>query len=163
MHITRFSDLGLRIIMACGADDASRHTITSLSEDIQAPATHVAKVVARLGEMGMVTNTRGRGGGVALAQEALSARLGDVLRQLEGVEPLVDCFQPRCPFVSADCLLEHKLAEAQEAFFAALDSTTIAELVASVQPAAVTRAGTTQLGTPAVHRVGHEERSKPGV
>ncbi|PRQ11532.1 transcriptional regulator [Corynebacterium sp. 13CS0277] len=145
MHVTRFSDLGLRIIMVCGVGERPRRTIKQLSEDIQAPANHVAKVVARLGEMGLVTNTRGRGGGVVLAEKAYAARLGDVLRELEGVEPLVDCFEPRCPFASMECLLEHKLAQAQEAFFATLDTTTIADLVASVQPA-----GSAFLGTPRV-------------
>ncbi|APT85490.1 hypothetical protein CAQU_10990 [Corynebacterium aquilae DSM 44791] len=131
MHVTRFSDLGLRIIMTCGAGRDARHTVKSLSEDIAAPATHVAKVVARLGELGLVSNTRGRGGGVSLSDKAYSWRLGDVLRELEGQGPLVDCFDPPCPFAAANCLLERKLAAAQEAFFAALDDTTIGELVTS--------------------------------
>ena len=71
----------------------------------------------------------GRGGGLALTAAGRTARLGDVVRSLEddGDTELVDCSGLDCPLQSA-CRLRAALAQAKAAFYASLNTTTVADL-----------------------------------
>ncbi|MEL4151767.1 Rrf2 family transcriptional regulator [Corynebacterium bovis] len=98
MQLTRFTDLGLRVIIYLAADQLTddgsrprrRHTSSSVAKAIDASATHVAKVVSRLAEIGVIRSTRGRTGGVRLAEGGLDFRIGTLIRQLEGDSRLLD-------------------------------------------------------------------------
>ncbi|AKK03982.1 RrF2 family transcriptional regulator [Corynebacterium epidermidicanis] len=136
MHLTRFTDLGLRLVLRLGEINhgnvdkpAVRTTVAMLAEDINASYAHVARVVATLADMGVLRSERGRAGGVYLQDEALQRTIGGLLRKLEGGGEMVNCMQPVCPYASRDCLLRHRLAAAKEAFFVSLDDLTIAELI----------------------------------
>ena len=74
---------------------------------------------------------RGRGGGLRLAKDPSEINLGHLLRQLEADKPLVECFNAQtntCQLIPA-CGLMFALKDAQEAFFAALDHVTIANMM----------------------------------
>ena len=137
MHLTTFADLGLRILMTLGdLQPGQRLTISDLATSINASANHVAKVNARLVELGWVTAVRGRNGGVYLADGTRQASVGKILRQLEGPGEVVDCEGGApCPLVYRGCALRHRLADAREAFFAELDGDTIGDLIAKTPPA----------------------------
>ena len=67
MQITRFTDLGLRVLMylSMGARDAAgRATITELAERLAVSRNHLVKVVHRLAQLELVATTRGKGGGM---------------------------------------------------------------------------------------------------
>lgn len=132
MQLTRFTDIGLRIVMRLAVDrDPSAGPITSrrLAEELEVPYTHVAKVVGRLCELGVVHSRRGRGGGLIITELGSSARLGWLAGILEGPGEMVECegAQP-CP-LRRNCRLRGALGRARQAFFDSLDSLTVGDLV----------------------------------
>jgi Rrf2 family transcriptional regulator, nitric oxide-sensitive transcriptional repressor len=132
VQLTAFTDLGLRIVMRLAVLDADRTTTTrTLAVELNVPATHAAKVVTRLGHLGLVDARRGRAGGLRLADGARDVSVGFVARALEGDGEVVDCDGANpCP-LRGGCRLRGALARAREAFFAALDPLTIADVSAA--------------------------------
>ncbi|TNY35302.1 RrF2 family transcriptional regulator [Thermomonospora catenispora] len=130
MRLTRFTDLALRIAMRLAvADPAEIHTTRQVAEAVNAPYTHVAKVVSRLSELGVVEARRGRGGGLVLTERGRDFSIGALMRELEGSGDVAGCDDaPPCP-LRAICRLRKALREAQEAFYAALDPVTVRDLV----------------------------------
>ncbi|MFP7365408.1 Rrf2 family transcriptional regulator [Corynebacterium callunae] len=131
MHLTTFADLGLRSMMILGDLPAGqRLTISELAEATNSSNNHLARVIAKLVEMELVTSIRGRSGGVLLPDSARGASVGQILRELEGPGEVVDCEGTKpCPLAAYDCKLRHRLAAAKEAFFAELDGDTIGDLI----------------------------------
>lgn len=128
MELTRFTDVGLRIVMRLAADDEPV-TSRTISEQLAVPYSHVAKVVARLAELGVVHARRGRTGGLAITALGRTVRVGWLARELEGTAPVVDCDHPQpCP-LRASCMLKSALAQAQSAFYDDLDRHTVNDLV----------------------------------
>ncbi|MEU2199692.1 Rrf2 family transcriptional regulator [Isoptericola sp. NPDC019482] len=131
MQLTAFTDLGLRIVMRLAVLDAETATTRALAEQLNVPATHAAKVVTRLGHLGVVEARRGRAGGLRLAGGARDLSVGFVARALEGDGEVVECEGANpCP-LRGGCRLRGALARAREAFFAALDPVTIADVSAA--------------------------------
>ena len=132
MQLTAFTDLGLRIVMRLAVLDAEETATTrALAEDLNVPATHAAKVVTQLGRLGVVDARRGRAGGLRLADGARGVSVGFVARSLEGDGEVVECEGANpCP-LRGGCRLRGALARAREAFFAALDPVTIADVSAA--------------------------------
>ena len=128
MQLTLFSDLSLRVItlMAMG-EPGRKYTAAEVAESLNASRAHVSKVVSRLVELGFLEAVKGRNGGIYLRDSATEKSVGKLLRTLENNE-VVDCVGTDCPLLPM-CLLRGKLATAQEAFFAALDSVLIADLI----------------------------------
>lgn len=125
MQLTMFSDLSLRVIMYLAAGEPGRkYTAGEIAEAFGASKAHVAKVVTRLASMGLVSSTKGRGGGIVLSEGAERQSVGALLREIEHGE-VVDCSS--C-VLSQNCLLRGQLARAQEAFFATLDPVTIRDV-----------------------------------
>ncbi|MCH5644164.1 MULTISPECIES: Rrf2 family transcriptional regulator [unclassified Gordonia (in: high G+C Gram-positive bacteria)] len=139
MQLTRFTDIGLRVVMRLAAADradskkhSDRRTLTTrdLATELSVPYTHVAKVVSRLSEMGVVHSRRGRSGGLMITELGRDARVGWLAETLEGPGEVVDCNSPEpCPLRGA-CRLRGALAQARTAFFRSLDDQVIADLVA---------------------------------
>lgn len=153
MHLTTFADLGLRILMMLGDLGADQKvTVKDLANALNASSNHVAKVNARLVELGWVHAVRGRHGGVSLADGTRQASVGKILRELEGPGEVVDCDgAQQCPLAARNCALRRRLRDAQEAFFAELDGDTIADLIAATAPAGSGGTETLHpLGTPHV-------------
>ena len=92
---------------------------------------HLVKVVHRLGQLGYLHTTRGKGGGVRLAKEPAKINLGTLVRETEDDLVLVECFQDRdclCVIEPA-CVLRKALHQALDAFLKTLDGYTIADLL----------------------------------
>lgn len=130
MQITRFTDLGLRVLMylSMGERDTARATITELAERLAVSRNHLVKVVHRLAQLGLVATTRGKGGGMALARPADQYHLGDVVRALEDNPSLIDCGAPPC-VLARNCQLKSALDDALQAFFERLNQYTLADAV----------------------------------
>lgn len=129
MQITRFTDLGLRVLMylsAGGREDLA--TITEIADRLEVSRNHLVKVVHRLGQLQLIVTTRGKGGGIALARPAAQYRLGEVVRQLEENTTLIDCGTPPC-VLRAGCRLKEALDAALQTFFSTLDDYTLADVV----------------------------------
>jgi Rrf2 family nitric oxide-sensitive transcriptional repressor len=71
---------------------------------------------------------RGRNGGLRLAVDAATLRIGAVLRELEGETELVDCEAQNCR-LSTDCRLRGALAAGQRAFYQAMDQYSLSDIV----------------------------------
>jgi Rrf2 family nitric oxide-sensitive transcriptional repressor len=132
MRLTAFTDIGLRIVMRLAvAHRDELMTTRTVADQLAVPYTHAAKAVARLSELGLVEARRGRGGGLQLTERGREASVGRVVRDLEGAGDVVGCEDtPPCPLRAA-CRLRGALRTAQEAFYASLDSVTVASLVAA--------------------------------
>src|SRR5574340_365221 len=132
MQLTQFTDLGLRVVMRLATLDADDSPSTKLvAEQLNVSYTHTTKVIARLSELGVVTTRRGRGGGLSITELGRTATVGWLARRLEGDGEVVTCEGDKpCP-LRAGCRLRTALREAQESFYASLDSVTIADLTES--------------------------------
>src|SRR5699024_456373 len=156
MQLTTFADLGLRVLMVLGATQAvgaaerSPVRIQDLADQLHASRNHVEKVVNMLASDGLLESMRGRNGGVHVAGQGMRASVGALLRQLEDNREVVDCEGAlQCPLARHDCALRHRLAAAQEAFFATLDGDTVGDLVsATTGLAAGASGGPVPLGAP---------------
>jgi Rrf2 family nitric oxide-sensitive transcriptional repressor len=140
VQLTGFTDLALRIVMRLAVLDEERATTTSeLADELNVSTAHAAKVVTVLGGLGVVDARRGRRGGLRLAEGAAALSVGALVRRLEGGpgyaegqgREVVQCEGAHpCP-LRAGCRLRAALRDAQEAFFAALDPLTIADVTAA--------------------------------
>jgi len=131
MQLTRFTDLGLRILMyLCASEPGRVTTIAEITERFDVPHNHLTKVVQFMGQRAWLHTVRGKGGGIGLAQPAHTYRLGELIRTLERNAELIDCAEPPCA-LQGRCVLKGLLNEAHQAFFAALDRYTLADAVAS--------------------------------
>jgi Rrf2 family nitric oxide-sensitive transcriptional repressor len=128
MQLTRFADLGLRVLMYLSQHERPEPiTIHEIAEQFQVPANHLAKVVQRLGQLGWVSTLRGRHGGLRLAVPPADIRIGTVIEQLEANEHLIDCEALAC-VLNGHCGLSRVLDAAQKAFFEHLNQHTLADV-----------------------------------
>ena len=87
------------------------------------------KVVHQLGIAGFIDTVRGRNGGLRLRKSPAAISVGQVVRLMEPDMDIVPCFNNSsfC-LIETACLLKGALAEARDAFLAALDRYTLADL-----------------------------------
>ena len=131
VRLTVHTDYALRMLMYLAVKGGGPATIAEVASAYGISKAHLNKVAHRLGLTGYVKTVRGKGGGLRLARPAAEIGLGDVVRRLEPDMALVPCFGPvdaACPIVPA-CGLRGALDEARQAFLAALDRHTLADLV----------------------------------
>ena len=77
MQLTQFTDLGLRVVMRLAVLDADASPSTrDVAEQLNVSYSHATKVVTRLGELGIVTTRRGRGGGLSITELGRTATIG---------------------------------------------------------------------------------------
>lgn len=140
MRLTRHTDNALRTLIFLGIHSPETPSrITDIARRMGMSEDHVAKVVARLAQLGYVETIRGRVGGARLARPMDQINVGEVVRATEDNLNLVECFDPltnQCPIAPA-CALAPALDEALSAFFAVLDRYTLADLTA--KPRALTK------------------------
>ncbi|MEV0856429.1 RrF2 family transcriptional regulator [Nocardia fluminea] len=129
MQLTRFTDLGLRVVMRLAVvGNGDRPGSREIADELAVSYAHVAKVITRLAELGVVDARRGRRGGLAITELGRDASVGWLVRRLEGEGEVVECEGTNpCP-LRTGCLLRSALRSAQEAFFASLDTLTIEDL-----------------------------------
>lgn len=134
MRLADYTDYSLRVLMYCATYPDRRITIADLAEDLELSKNHLMKIVNNLARRGLVTTTRGRGGGLRLADDPSTMRVSDVVRGTESDFRLVECFGEGITTcnLGASCRLKPIFAEALEAYFTALDRYTVADLVPAV-------------------------------
>lgn len=130
MRLTRFSDIGLRVLIylaRTGKTQGVPVTVAEIAGQFDLPVNHLVKVVGKLARANWVLAVRGRNGGLHLAADPASLTLGTVLRLLEGEEELVDCVGTGCQ-LAADCSLRNALAEGMRAYYTVMDGVTLADV-----------------------------------
>ena len=130
MKLTTFTDYSLRVLIFVAAAPDGRATIAEIARSYGISENHLVKVVHLLGREGILLNTRGRGGGLALARPAKEINVGAVVRLAEGADCPAECFgeHNQCAIAPA-CRLAGILDDAMKAFYGVLDRHTIADLV----------------------------------
>ena len=134
MKLSAFTDYSLRLLMYLAADPGRRSTIAEVAA-FDIPENHLTKVAHGLGRAGWLANTRGKGGGLALALGPEHIVIGEVVRHTERADVPAACFAAEaraCP-VARGCRLQGVLGEAVDAFYAVLDRSTLADLVRQPQ------------------------------
>jgi Rrf2 family nitric oxide-sensitive transcriptional repressor len=139
VRLTTFTDYSLRLLLYLAAAPEQRATIAEVSQAYGVSEHHMVKVVHLLGKAGVLKNTRGRHGGVALARPPSAINIGRVVRLTEGAARPAECFDPRtneCRIAGA-CRLRRAFAEAVDSFYETLDKYTLQDL--TLQPVTFTR------------------------
>jgi len=130
MQLTLHTDYALRLLIYLGVHRDEPASVAQVAEAYGISAHHLAKVARRLTQCGWIHSTRGRSGGISLAEAAKKLTVGDVVRELETNRRLVECFgeDSTCPIEPA-CGLKHALAKAERAFLDTLDDYPMAKLM----------------------------------
>jgi Rrf2 family nitric oxide-sensitive transcriptional repressor len=129
MKLTRFSDIGLRVLMYLARETRSPAvTVAEVAVQFNVPHNHLVKVVGALAKMGWIDAVRGRNGGIRLAMAADQLHIGSVLRMLEGDTEMVDCEGIGCR-LSGECVLRDALKVGVEAFYDTMNKYTLADIV----------------------------------
>lgn len=132
MQLTVSSDIAMRTLIYLGKKDEPV-TISEVAEDCGISKSSLMKVVMTLVSANLVVSERGRNGGISLAQDAGDISIGTVIRLMENTLALVECMKDSasaCPLLPR-CRLKSLFYSAQEAFFATLDESTLADLLKS--------------------------------
>lgn len=131
MKLNAFADFGLRALLVLAGSDRPTWSSVELASRLSVSRDHLIKVLQRLTAGGYVQMARGARGGVRLARAPRDIRIGEVLAWLEDDPPLVECFRAdggNC-VLTGFCALRPRLARARQAFYAELDSSTLADCV----------------------------------
>jgi len=136
MRLTQLTDYSVRVLMYLAVHRDALCTVSDIAERYSISRHHLTKVVNQLSRAGFITTVRGRSGGMRLSRGAEAIDIGDVVRIMESPSILVECFtggKGQCVIAPA-CRFKGLLADAQEAFFACLDGTTLADLTRNEDP-----------------------------
>ena len=131
MQLTVFTDYGLRSLMFLAAHPERLCSVKEIAEHYGISRNHLVKVVHRLAQLEYIVSTKGKGGGIRLAGDPKSLKLGDLVRVLEPNMNMVECFDREtntCRIVSG-CQLKHFLFDASQAFIDHLNKHTLADAV----------------------------------
>ncbi|MGJ7458785.1 Rrf2 family transcriptional regulator [Halomonas sp. MA07-2] len=130
MHLTRFTDYSLRVLVYLAVKGEERSTIQEIASSFDISRNHLMKVVQDLSQQGYITAIRGKNGGLLLKKSPEDIRLGRLVRDTEHDINLVECFgeDNECKITPA-CRLKPILAEALRGFFAVLDKYTLADML----------------------------------
>jgi Rrf2 family nitric oxide-sensitive transcriptional repressor len=129
LKLTQFTDFGLRALMVLAENPDQSLNSKELARILDISREHLIKVLQRLAAGGYVQNQRGANGGVRLDKDASEILLGNVVRWLEDGQGLVECLRPdggHCNLTPL-CLLRPLLSDAAEAFYARLNTSTLAD------------------------------------
>jgi Rrf2 family nitric oxide-sensitive transcriptional repressor len=131
MQLTNYTDYSLRALIALGTVAPEKLTVAQISAAYNISTHHLLKVIQHLSTLGYVETLRGQGGGVRLASEAHSLRLGQLVQSIEPELGLVGCMrQEEAPCViEPACRLKGILASAMQHFIDELDRYTLADLL----------------------------------
>jgi Rrf2 family nitric oxide-sensitive transcriptional repressor len=133
VQLTKFTDLGFRVLMRLAVPETGSAVLTTqaIADQTAVRYTHATKVVTRLQVLGVVETRRGRNGGLSITRLGREASIGWLARKLEGSDEVIECEGTNpCP-LRDDCRFRSILRVAQEAFFAALDPYTVEDLTRS--------------------------------
>lgn len=130
MHITRYSDYALRVLIYLSADPERLTTIQAIADSYDISKSHLMKVVNQLNQLGYVSAVRGKNGGLRLGQDPAHINIGVLFRETESDMNLVECFSSanECA-IAPVCNLKNILNEARNAFLSTLDNYTLADLI----------------------------------
>lgn len=98
LRLSEAASMSYHALAVLAGDPESYMTAGELSRKISGSEAHLAKVMRRLVRAGLVTSTRGPGGGFRIAKPARDISLLDIYEAVEGKFQLADCMldEPCC-------------------------------------------------------------------
>ena len=113
-------------------------SLTSVAQDSNVPAAYLEQLMGVLRRSGLVASTRGAHGGYQLSRSPEEIRVGDVYRVLEGPVAPMECVSEvvsddMCPLIDG-CATRVVWLKVRDNIVEALDSTTLADLIAQSRP-----------------------------
>ncbi|MDX1755365.1 MAG: Rrf2 family transcriptional regulator [Marinobacter sp.] len=134
MHITRYTDYSLRVLIYLALQKDQLVTIQEISDSYQISKNHLMKVVHQLNRKGYIETVRGKNGGMRLLMSPQDINIGVFVRETEQDLDLVECFSPgsQCA-ITPVCGLKGIFAEALQAFLTTLDKYTLADILPEKQ------------------------------
>jgi Rrf2 family iron-responsive transcriptional regulator len=130
MRLTRQSSYAIRTLIYCAVNAPELSRVADIAKAHAISELFLFKLIKPLVENGLIETVRGRHGGIRLGRPASEITLLDTIRLTEDSFAMAECFEGgdiTCPLVS-NCDVNSALGEALQAFFAVLDSYTIADL-----------------------------------
>ena len=135
MQLSLHADYALRVLLYLGSHPGETVSTAQMSRAYGISKNHLVRVVQTLGDHGYVELLPGRSGGVRLARDPATIRLGDVVSHAEPNLRLVECFDRStntCPIIDS-CGLKSLLNQALLSFIAELNAHTLAELITPIR------------------------------
>ena len=130
MRLTTYTDYTLRVLIRLAVGPRDLTTIAEIADSYGISENHLTKVVHKLGVAGYIETVRGRNGGIRLLKRPGDINVGEIVRRTEPDFDLVPCFaESSACAIEPACVLKDALAEARDAFLAALERYTLADLV----------------------------------
>ena len=120
MEITRQADYAVRAMIHLGSvSPDTRVSSAAISKAQRVPLPFLTKVIAQLVHAGLVTTSRGMGGGVSLTRNPEDITLLDILEAVEGPLTLNRCLlrgvkcelEPECPVHDVWAEIQKHMAE----------------------------------------------------
>ncbi len=130
MELTHLTDYALRVLMYAGVHDQRRVTMREIATAYDISLEHLRKVVHQLAALGYIETSRGRGGGLWLAQAPDRIELGVVVSGFERSMDIVDCDRQPCA-LRGNCALKGVFEDARDAFMQRLNAYTLDDLIAN--------------------------------
>lgn len=130
MQLTLHTDYALRLVLLLARSPTGAITVVEAAGSLRVSEHHLAKVAQSLVHAGVLRSQRGRNGGLMLAVDLHTLRLGDLVVRLEPNMDLVRCMAPdgACTLLPG-CQLKGALYEARQAFVDRLNTHTVGDLV----------------------------------
>ncbi|WP_404364678.1 RrF2 family transcriptional regulator [Marinobacter sp.] len=134
MHITRYTDYAVRVLVYLALEDDRLVPVREIADGYDISRNHLMKLVGELSRAGYVETVRGKSGGLKLCLRPEEINIGVLVREVEPDFRLAECFGPdnQC-HISPACLFRKALGEALEKFLGALDNYTLADLMSERQ------------------------------
>ena len=131
MRLTKQTSYALRILLHCALHPDEQLKAADIAKAYNITEFNVLKIVPLLVQGGFVKTTRGRRGGLRLAQPPGDIRLGDVVRLTEETHILADCYGqlPEPCLIQPAAPINRILDTALSAFIEVLDQHTLQDLV----------------------------------
>ncbi|MBQ0833047.1 Rrf2 family transcriptional regulator [Marinobacter sp.] len=130
MHITRYTDYSLRVLMYLAVQGDRLATIQEIADSYDISKNHLMKVVHQLNIKGYIETVRGKKGGLKLRMAAEDINVGVLVRETEHDLSVVECFTSKnaCK-ITPVCGLKPMFGEALQAFLSVLDKYTLKDVM----------------------------------
>ncbi|WP_286263494.1 RrF2 family transcriptional regulator [Thalassotalea atypica] len=130
MHITRYTDYSLRVLIYLAVNNEKLATINDIATSYDISKNHLMKIVQQLNLKGYVLAIRGKNGGIKLNRPPNDINIGELVRAFEDETKLVECFGTtnQC-VITPSCQLKGIFAKALESFYETLDEYHLDDLI----------------------------------
>lgn len=138
IRLSRQTDYGIVLMSQLAAQPEVRRNANELAEATHLPAPMVAKILKQLVRSGLLISRRGAHGGYALAQEAASISVADIIAALDGPIAMTECVEEstdECSY-EATCRVRGNWLRINRAVRESLEAIPLSEMAYSTAPGA---------------------------